>query len=141
MKFILILIMLSPFITKAQQKSAIDSVVMQFLQSKPLSEKPFFEVKKKGKYTVINKNYSWNVHETIDNKGVKIEGYTFGYSASHAERYYLIKIHRNGTDVYEIIDERNISKAIEKLLGVTASLGLSNSQNAMLIHQLTTAYF
>lgn len=141
MKSIFFIVFLIPVLGNGQSKSDVDSVLINFLRSKPNIPTPVLKIEKVGKTETINRNYYWQAKDEIRKDSIRLTGYVFGTSASHGETYFMLKVFQNKKVFYQIIEERNIKQAIDTLLRNISEYKLTNSQQAILINQLTTAYF
>jgi hypothetical protein len=142
MKLVLFAILFTPLLNYAQAKSKIDSVVINFLKSQPNTPTPVLKITGNGKKGTISRNYFWNKNQPITKDSVTITTYLFGSGASHSTvTHLLLDIMIPKKEKYRIIESKTVEEGIKELMQLIQPFNLSDSQKAILINQLTVAYY
>lgn len=142
MKRVLFALIFLPLLAQSQKRSKIDSVVIQFLKSQPNTSTPILTISGNKKKGIISRNYFWDENNrSVFKDSIKIITYLFGSGVSHTRAYLLIDIIIKKQDNYHIVECPKVEDGIKELLNLIQAYNLSDSQKAVLLHQLTVAYY
>jgi hypothetical protein len=141
MKLLIGILLFSPLLSTAQAKSKIDSIVIEFLSKQPNTPKPILKITGNERKGTITRNYFWQANDPIIKDSVRIDTYLFGSGGSHCSTYLLTAITSHKNTEYHVIERKTIEEAIKDLIEVVEPFRLFDSQKALLINQLTIAYY
>lgn len=127
--------------TLAFGQSNDDTIVIRYLRTKPDVPPPFLKVVRHGNKVIRNQNYFIDRNDPIDQDTVKIHTLMFGSGASHARKFFLIKILLPHSRSSKIIDSSSLEEAISILFDTIAPYHLITSNKAQLVNQLTFTYY